>query len=1344
MATNCLNKNFATSEASTKAWMRTRDLIDEYLNVLDINGFREANQRWTKYAREEYGVEDMLFAEEAYKDKIKALPNKKAFKKIDRAKGIEYEQRSSEAERITKDEFEQQRQRIEAVTGWTVEYDRTIDQSATVQGNKIVANPDKLFQDTLVHEVGHVLIDSIGGLNNPMVRRGIEQLKGSDMANRVEREYSDKPQEIIDKEILATAIGMESVDIFNNGSDVSKWNRWLDLFFRRIKQVLGIERNIAKEMASEIIHHNPQMKPTDQQYERRDYETDTLQDEIDKIIANMRSEIAVLKRKQPENYEEKRNQLGKLVEHLENAYKDVAVSNYISIAEERVEEIQQRLNQDNLSVSELRQIREDMSPYENTEELQYRIKEIEWETSDLSREEVETRADNIVATLTRMENTYLQKARQKLASHWSTAENGRVHQRYEERFQDEFDEKNKQPAYLGLGEKRTLNGQRVSKGEYGAAKSSYVAEKMEQYSDEIIQKEKEYLLDAFKRTPRDLGFIEAYIYDSGVINDEIIQISTELFENADNEVRDEYLEKEKVFKDVYDEFRKENDTPTNQQKRWDFLLPDELDSSGEPTGQKVPFLATGTYNPSFVARKREIWNEVKDARAKASDLYIKYADNNDRYEQEYKQAVKEKNEAEDKYYSWREKNTVKKNGDWVPTDKWKMESQELNETQHKIRGMVLGIVNEIQEMYPKAGELKSEDRHIGEFIRLPNVPKGTIEKFTDGSLYENTLETMKEIINPRQDDIGYESISQETVKSTRDNKYHPTVPIYYRGDIKDQSFDVLSSLLMDYHMALNYKKKRGIESEILALKDIAMNREVSKTKSILGKGVKEMTNFFNEELNIELDSEQEISKRFKTLRSLIQARMYGIERKGNEKINKLVDNLVSATSLSILPLNVFSAVSNVTMGKATSLVEMFGDNVPLQGRDLLFGEKEYMRHLPGSLADAAKPKVDGFMQKLMEKYDVLGDFHGPTFRFSEDSRFKQLFSRGTLYALQSGTENYIGGTLAIAGLNSMKLQNKSGEYINQDGEIVNDRNEAASMYDYLKIQDGELVFKELQGAYKTDNFNAELGSDKHNKLTKNFIRDLVAQTQGQYDSKSHSVIETSMFGRMFSNLRHWMFRGLDRNWRGASYIFKDEIPEEAKLRSRQGGADTIGYQTQLFNTVWKTKKGLWKYASSMMKEGERLKFDIVSKPWKDLSASERSRVRKAVTQYALAGIAFVTARVLKGLDDDEEEIPDSMIHLTYALTRAKQELMFYSNPMETLRILRSPAASVSMVRDVIRLTEQAATDMLSGEFDRYQRTRFKGETKLGKQIGDIIPVYSQFQRDVRSTLEYIETMSADQ
>jgi hypothetical protein len=81
-------RKFRTSEASTKASLRTKGAIDKFLNIIDYNKFNNLNNQWSKDAQERFDIKGKLFSEED----SKAIPNKEAFKKIDNSKGIFYQE----------------------------------------------------------------------------------------------------------------------------------------------------------------------------------------------------------------------------------------------------------------------------------------------------------------------------------------------------------------------------------------------------------------------------------------------------------------------------------------------------------------------------------------------------------------------------------------------------------------------------------------------------------------------------------------------------------------------------------------------------------------------------------------------------------------------------------------------------------------------------------------------------------------------------------------------------------------------------------------------------------------------------------------------------------------------------------------------------------------------------------------------------------------------------------------------------------------------------------------------------------------------------------------------------
>lgn len=122
----------------------------------------------------------------------------------------------------------------------------------SADGKTIYINSNYAGLDTPIHEAGHILIDAIG-YNNKVIQSAIKQLKGTDLYKETKKRYPELSDEELDKEVLAEAIGREGADIFDKVEDRSKFKSYLDYIFDWLKQKLGMDKNIAKSLAKQIV-----------------------------------------------------------------------------------------------------------------------------------------------------------------------------------------------------------------------------------------------------------------------------------------------------------------------------------------------------------------------------------------------------------------------------------------------------------------------------------------------------------------------------------------------------------------------------------------------------------------------------------------------------------------------------------------------------------------------------------------------------------------------------------------------------------------------------------------------------------------------------------------------------------------------------------------------------------------------------------------------------------------------------------------------------------------------------------------------------------------------------------
>lgn len=111
-------------------------------------------------------------------------------------------------------------------------------------------NPDLMGEDTAYHEFGHLYVDLLG-YNNPAVQAAIAELRDTVLYEEVQARYPNLSQEQLDKEVLATAIGLEGAKI--ERKNPSKLQQLLNRIYRALANLLGIQPNKAAELAQEMF-----------------------------------------------------------------------------------------------------------------------------------------------------------------------------------------------------------------------------------------------------------------------------------------------------------------------------------------------------------------------------------------------------------------------------------------------------------------------------------------------------------------------------------------------------------------------------------------------------------------------------------------------------------------------------------------------------------------------------------------------------------------------------------------------------------------------------------------------------------------------------------------------------------------------------------------------------------------------------------------------------------------------------------------------------------------------------------------------------------------------------------
>ena len=121
---------------------------------------------------------------------------------------------------------------------------------------------------------------------------------------------------------------------------------------------------------------------------------------------------------------------------------------------------------------------------------------------------------------------------------------------------------------------------------------------------------------------------------------------------------------------------------------------------------------------------------------------------------------------------------------------------------------------------------------------------------------------------------------------------------------------------------------------------------------------------------------------------------------------------------------------------------------------------------------------------------------------------------------------------------------------------------------------------------------------------------------------------------------------------------------------------------------------------------------------------EKANIRRTIGEMIfLVGTWIMISALTKAMDDDDED-DWYLSFLAYQAARFKSELLFFVNPIEAMRILRSPMASMSVVENTANILSQ----LLSDPGELYQRGHWKGKPKIVKDFINFIPVQRQVYR----------------
>lgn len=520
------------------------------------------------------------------------------------------------------------------------------------------------------------------------------------------------------------------------------------------------------------------------------------------------------------------------------------------------------------------------------------------------------------------------------------------------------------------------------------------------------------------------------------------------------------------------------------------------------------------------------------------------------------------------------------------------------------------------------------------------------------------------------------------------------------------SYDLGSSLQAFQHMAENYRDMSEISDIADAAKKMIGDRSVIKTDSTGQNILSRMKGLDNENISIRGTE----SKAYQLVDTLIETQIYGMTEKDLGSINvlgaefdskKLAKLLSKYNSMNMLGGNVLAATSNIFMGETMQWAEAFGGEY-YSKKDYLAAMGDYTKNMAGIAADATNRTPKNIVNLINQHYDVLGDYHPDGAGSKDASIMRKAIGGGALFFLNSAGEHMMQSRAMIATMRKMKVYTKDGK-------------PAGNLFEAHKVEDGKLVMDDIYVKNK-DGEIVEFGSEQQRDLSRN-VQYMLRKMHGNYNSQTAAAWQRNAVYGLIGQFRKWVAEGYDRR-------FAKERYSEFADKNVVGNYTSFG-----------------KFVAGLVKDAAQMNFDVAAS-WDKMNETQKANVKKTSFELGVlvgTGVALgVLAQMASGMDEEKDANKLRAIRYSlYITNRLNTELLFFVNPMDTWQILKSPAASMSVVQSAATTLNYA----LPWNWDeKYEAGINKDKSKLLHNFTKLVPLWKQLDRisvdGIKGQLQY--------
>lgn len=1215
-----------------------------------------------------------------------------------------------------KSDYEEKKQLFQKTLGVQAVEDPSLPdlgQVTTVNGKRLIKiNPLLATKDTIGHEFGHILIDILGGVDSPLCKRGLQILEGTELEANVRRLYPDVSDEILKHEILAQAIGEDSVKLFAEEAKRNSFERWLARIFERLRQLLGVEKSAIRKLTRMMFDgpktSSEQLPDITEDYQQRKSELVTEKKLVQKAIDT------VIRKKALYEHTGRRSAIEKMDELLgEMATKDYkeALMKFTAFAEKQIGSIntlyarelkKEQEGKPAFDIATLKRWNEYLSAFEVLND----INDFLADNPELSlSSENRVRLNEAIAKRNQLSSLYTKKGFGKLVDKlmpYSTRSEAEIKREIERRY-------------------NTLTKEDRSK----ISLLEYQNQELAKRTDEIDERKRNLIETELEKASRDINQIYRWADNLLDSNDVIISAAVKMLVVADDQARLVSLKTRNKIVDALRELETviKHNPVAGEEQFYDFMI--EKDSLGKPTGYLVSEYKSALVQDYYAAKNQA--DQIEDPIARRQFMFDWYNANapinsglfKDNVQAYYTKLqtegilteadvstlmyrftarrtdpIKLKTVSElvgqekadaiddgmsDVIWSSRKIDAKYKNPEWT-----KLENiRKVNPLDPRIKfyNLMLKISDEGDNNLPNKYKLNFH----GLMYRMPSVGKDTRERTKDKGI-KGFIEGQKVGLVKRPEDI--ERGQQELVGEN--NEPIDFIPIFYtqKLPIEDLSFDLATSYARFYDMSAHYAAKSEILPEMELARHFIHTREVTRTDA-KGNPLKNALKMLEDKELTKNGQQSLIAAQFEDWYRTI---MYGQSKVDEGEFNvfglqvdkgKAMDMLGRYSAFNLLALNAIQGAGNVILGETMQAIEAFAGE-HMTKASYTKASRLFAQNLPSFLGDIGSRKPVSLLGVLNETFAVVNESMEPMRR---NTKFRSMLTMNSLFFMQHAGEFEMQMRFFLGMLSDLDAKNSEGAIIGK-------------MIDFISVKDGELVVKP-EVANFTDKDKVKFGQK---------AKRIISRMHGEYSHYGVVALQRYGIGKLVLAFRKFIIPGFKRRWAKEAY-------------NEMSGSFTEG------NYITTAK-----FARTLMKDMKAFKLSLVTVEWEKLTRAEKANIYRTMSEIAFmtAGIILSTIflTLAKEADDDEDK---KWSFAAYQAARYMAELQFFVNPVAALSILKSPMASMSVVENSIKLLTQ-----LADPTERYERGPWKDELKIKKDLINLTIGVRQYYRlrDIEQQLNY--------